>query len=222
MADSDHKPAARGKTPVAIPPVPEDVGKLPTRAAQIRALAGLGWERAVIAKALGVRYQQIANTLGPIKKSRASAKPKAAPAKPIKPAKLAKPAKPARTTRSTRAAAPEAAGPARPPEMPEPAPREHIPADEEFESVEESGPFPARHLWRLPGIIVFGAIAAFVLGALGLLALLRLVIRLAGLPGEDPLAGFARTLTAWLREILDYLQETDRIDDLPFPFSPLP
>lgn len=213
MADSDHKPAARGKTPVAIPPVPEDVGKLPTRAAQIRALAGLGWERAVIAKALGVRYQQISNTLGPIRKSRASAKPKAAPAKP---------AKPAGTTRSTRAAAPEAAGPARAPEMPEPAPREQIPVNEEFESIEESGPFPARLLWRLPGIVVFGAIAAFVLGALGLIALLRLVIRLAGLPGEDSLAGFARTLTAWLREILDYLQETDRIDDLPFPFSPLP
>lgn len=205
MASSDRKTANRSKTPAEIPPVPEDIGKLPTKAARIRALADLGWERAVIAKALGVRYQQVRNTLGPMDKPAAAAK--AAP----------------RATAGTKTANPAPSPKPKPSRNPEPADDPASGAGPEPDLADPARePFPTRHLWRLPGILAFGAIAGLVLGLLELLAFLRLIVRLAGIPGEETLAAGERPLSAWLSQILDYLRETDRIDDLPFPFSPLP
>lgn len=205
MASSDRKTADRPKSPAEIPPVPEDIGKLPTKAARIRALAALGWERAAIAKALGVRYQQVRNTLGPMEKPATAAK--AAP----------------RTRAGAKRANPAPSPEPQPARKPEPAEGPASTAGPEPDPAEpDREPFPTRHLWRLPGILAFGAIAALLLGLLELLAFLRLIVRLAGMPGEETLASGERPLSAWLLQILDYLRETDRIDDLPFPFSPLP
>lgn len=208
MASSDTKAAGASKSPAEIPPVPEEIGKLPTKAASIRALAALGWERAVIAKALGVRYQQVSNTLGPIKK----------PAAVTKAARKATPEAPKRAPEPEPERVPEPEAPKQRPER-KPEPAIGIAAEG---GEPAANPFPVRHLWRLPGIVAFGAIATFLLGLLWLIALSRLVVRLAGTPGEEMLASAERSLSAWLMQILDYLRGTDHIDDLPFPFTRLP
>src|SRR5579864_4177400 len=66
------------------------VQKLPTTAAKIRALAGRGHARAEIARALGIRYQQVRNVLVRAEAKAAAAKADAAAALPPAPATRAK------------------------------------------------------------------------------------------------------------------------------------